>query len=154
MYVVVLNFQNRMGFFTLLKKWLRLKKNVVYPLIYLLVSLTLTLLVVTTTVESAFLARKIVKNWLRSWMSDQWMNNSLIVYIEKDIFVTLIMKLSCNGFKIWKHVEINWKRLYELIFCYFSFFFFSFFIYMHNVYRLLTFFVLCLLKFEINWYIP
>jgi hypothetical protein len=70
----------------LLRKWLRLKKNVVYPLVYLLVTLALILPVVTATVERAFSAMKIVKNRLRSRMSDQWMNDSLIVYIEKDIF--------------------------------------------------------------------
>jgi hypothetical protein len=37
-------------------------------------------------VERAFSAMKIMKNRLRSRMSDQWMNNSLIIYIEKDIF--------------------------------------------------------------------
>ncbi len=28
---------------------------------------------------------KIVDNWLRSQMRDRWMNDSFIVYIEKDI---------------------------------------------------------------------
>ena len=47
----------------LLKKWLRQKKkNVVYPLIYLLLSLTLTLLVATVIMKKAFSAMKIVKN--------------------------------------------------------------------------------------------
>ena len=46
----------------LLRKWLRQKKNVVYPLVYLLVSLTLTLPVATVTVEKSFLVMKIVKN--------------------------------------------------------------------------------------------
>ena len=59
------------------------KKNVVYPLVYLLVTLALTLPVVTATVERAFSAMKIVKNRLLSRMSDQWMNDSLIVYIER-----------------------------------------------------------------------
>ncbi len=36
--------------------------------------------------ERAFSAMKIMKNRLRSRMSDQWMNNSLIIYIEKDNF--------------------------------------------------------------------
>ena len=45
---------------------LRLKKNGVYPLVYLLVSLTLTLPVATATVERSFSAMKIVKNRLRS----------------------------------------------------------------------------------------
>ena len=42
------------------------KKNVVYPLVYLLVSLALTLPVAIATVERAFSAMKIVKNRLRS----------------------------------------------------------------------------------------
>ena len=35
--------------------------------------------------EKAFLAMKIVNNRLRSRMSDQWMDDNLIVYIEKNI---------------------------------------------------------------------
>jgi hypothetical protein len=46
------------------------KKNVVYPLVYLFVSLTLILSVATATVERAFSAMKIVKNRLRSRISD------------------------------------------------------------------------------------
>ena len=38
------------------------KKNVVYPLVYLLVSLTLTLPVVTATVERTFSVVKIVND--------------------------------------------------------------------------------------------
>ena len=34
--------------------------------------------------ERSFLAKKIVNNRLRSRMSDQWMDDNLIVYIEKD----------------------------------------------------------------------
>ena len=58
----------------------------VYPLVYLLVSLALILPVATATVEKEFSAMKIVKNRLRNRINDQWMNDSLIVYIEKDIF--------------------------------------------------------------------
>ncbi len=39
----------------------------------------------TATVEKAFLVMKIVNNRLRSRMSDQWMDDHLIVYIGKDI---------------------------------------------------------------------
>ena len=61
------------------------KKHETYPLVYLLVKLTLTLLVATATVERSFSAMKYIKNELRNWMGDQWMNDGLIVYIEKDI---------------------------------------------------------------------
>ena len=74
------------GICDLAQKMVETKKNVIYPLVYLLVNLALTLSVAIATMERAFSAMKIVKNRLRSRMSDQWMNNSLIVYIEKDNF--------------------------------------------------------------------
>ena len=42
------------------------KKHETYPLVYLLVKLTLTLLVATATVERSFLAMKYIKNELRN----------------------------------------------------------------------------------------
>ena len=46
----------------LAQKMVETKKNVVYPLVYLLVGLTLTLPIVTATTEKAFSAMKIAKN--------------------------------------------------------------------------------------------
>ncbi|XP_073263612.1 uncharacterized protein [Populus alba] len=42
--------------------------------------------VATATVERVFSAMHIVKSRLRNKMGDKWMNDSLVVYIEKDIF--------------------------------------------------------------------
>ena len=61
----------------------------VYVLVYRLLTLALILPVVTATVERTFSAMKIVKNRLRNKMGDQWMNDSLITYIEKDMFGTI-----------------------------------------------------------------
>ena len=47
--------------------------------------MVLTLPVSTTTTERAFSAVKIVKTKLRSKMKDEFLANSLITYIEKDI---------------------------------------------------------------------
>ena len=66
-----------------------MKKNVSYPLVYLLVTLALTLLVATTTVERAFSTLNIIKNRLRNQIGDQWMNDCLVTYIKKDIFKTI-----------------------------------------------------------------
>ena len=68
------------------QKMVEMKKHVVYPLVYLLVTLALILPVATATVERVFSAMKIVKNRLRNRMGDQWMTNNVIVFIEKDIF--------------------------------------------------------------------
>ena len=44
-----------------------------------------TLPVATATVERSFSAMKYIKNKLHNRMGDQWMNDCLIVYIEKDV---------------------------------------------------------------------
>ncbi|GMP95388.1 hypothetical protein CsSME_00044462 [Camellia sinensis var. sinensis] len=61
-------------------------KHVIYPLVYLLVKLALTLPVVTATVERSFSAMKYIKSNLRNRMGDQWMNDCLVTYIERDVF--------------------------------------------------------------------
>ena len=63
-----------------------MKKNVSYPLVYSLVTLTLILLIATTNVERDFSAMNIIKNRLRNRIGDQWMNDYLVTYIKKDIF--------------------------------------------------------------------
>ena len=57
--------------------------------VYLLVKLALTLPVATATVERSFSAMKYIKNELYNQMGDQWMNNCLIVYIEKDVVCSI-----------------------------------------------------------------
>ena len=66
-----------------------MKKNVSYPLVYSLVTLTLILLVATAIVERAFSAMNIIKNRLRNKIEDQWMNDCVVTYIKKDIFKTI-----------------------------------------------------------------
>ena len=52
-----------------------------YMLVYKLLTLTLVLPVATASVERAFSAMKIVKTQLRNKMGDQWLSDSMIVYI-------------------------------------------------------------------------
>ncbi|XP_042457293.1 uncharacterized protein LOC122041607 [Zingiber officinale] len=44
---------------------------------------------VTASVERVFSAMKMIKIDLRNRMRDKWMNDSLVIYIEKDIFSTI-----------------------------------------------------------------
>ena len=67
------------------EKLVSTRRHETYPLVYFLVKLVLTLLVATATVERSFSARKYIKNELRNRMGDRWMNDYLIVYIEKDV---------------------------------------------------------------------
>jgi len=52
----------------------------------MLIKLSLFLPVATATVERVFSAMHIVKSRLQNRMRDKWMNDSLVVYIEKEIF--------------------------------------------------------------------
>ena len=51
--------------------------------------LVLILPVATAMVERSFSAIKYIKNKLRNRMEDQWMNNCLVVYIERDIVCSI-----------------------------------------------------------------
>ncbi|XP_008231297.1 PREDICTED: uncharacterized protein LOC103330486 [Prunus mume] len=48
-----------------------------------------TLPVATASVERSFFAMNIVKGPLRNRMGDQWLSDSLLVYIEKDVFICI-----------------------------------------------------------------
>ena len=58
-----------------------MKKDVSYPLVYSLVTLSLILPVATTIIERVFSAMNIVKNRLCNRMRDQWINDCLERYI-------------------------------------------------------------------------
>ena len=73
----------------LVKKMVEMKKNVSYPLVYSLVTLALILLIATATIKRVFSVMNIIKNRLRNQIGDQWMNDCLITYIEKNIFKTI-----------------------------------------------------------------
>ena len=79
-------FSKLKGISDLAQKMVETKRRIVYPLVYFLVTLALVLPVATATVERAISAMNIVKNRLRNRMRDLWMNDHLLVYIEKDIF--------------------------------------------------------------------
>ena len=68
---------------------MNIRKHETYPLVYLLVKLALTLPVATATVKRSFLAMKYIKNELRNQMGHRWMNDCLVVYIEKDVVCSI-----------------------------------------------------------------
>ena len=69
-YIIVIHFNEKFatlkGIGQLAKKLIEMKNDIVYLLLYLLVTLSLILPVATATVERAFLAMNIVKNHLRN----------------------------------------------------------------------------------------
>ncbi|XP_023742919.2 uncharacterized protein LOC111891063 [Lactuca sativa] len=78
-------FNNLKGIGNLAKMMVETNKHTIYPMVYLLLKLALILPVATSTVERAFSAMKLIKNDLRNKMSDQFMNDCLVSYIEKDV---------------------------------------------------------------------
>ncbi|KAK9690797.1 hypothetical protein RND81_09G154700 [Saponaria officinalis] len=67
-------------------RWLaETEKGEIYYLIDRLVRLVLTLPVSTATAERAFSAMKLIKTALRNRMEDDYLTDSLIVYVEKGI---------------------------------------------------------------------
>ncbi|KAL6501343.1 hypothetical protein OROHE_024990 [Orobanche hederae] len=80
------DFSNLNGIGVLARKMVETKRDKVFPLVYMLIKLALTLPIATATVKRAFSAMHIVKNRLRNRMANQWMNDNLVAYIEKDVF--------------------------------------------------------------------
>ncbi|ESQ30571.1 hypothetical protein EUTSA_v10012261mg [Eutrema salsugineum] len=62
------------------------QKHMIFPLVYRLLKLILILLVATATVKRCFSAMKIVKTDQCNRMGDQFLNDCLICFVEKDVF--------------------------------------------------------------------
>ena len=77
---------------------MEIRKYEIYSLVYLLIKLSLTLLIATTSVQKTFLAMNNIKNKMCNKMGDQWLNDSLTVYLENDIFTTIDNETIINRF--------------------------------------------------------
>ena len=62
------------------------ERDITFLLVYRLIKLALLLPVATATVERAFSAMNIIKTDLRNRMSDEWLNDLILCYIENEIF--------------------------------------------------------------------
>ncbi|XP_065621325.1 uncharacterized protein LOC112010965 [Quercus suber] len=83
-----------------LSQWLvRTRKSKHYKLVYRMVRLVLTLPVSTATRERAFSAMKIVKTNFQTKMEDDFLTNSLMLYIEKDIASTFSLDSIVDDFE-------------------------------------------------------
>ncbi|XP_016172802.1 zinc finger MYM-type protein 1-like [Arachis ipaensis] len=79
-------FSNLNGIGALSQKLVETRKNIVYPLVFLLLKLALVLLVATASVERTFSAMNIIKSRLRNRMGDEFLNDCLVTYIEREAF--------------------------------------------------------------------
>jgi hypothetical protein len=92
-------FASLKGISDLSKKLVETKRNTVYPLVYQLLKLAMILPVATTTVERSFSAMKIVKTRLRNRMSDEWLNDCLVIYVERDVLDSVDDELIIQRFQ-------------------------------------------------------
>ncbi|XP_039137406.1 uncharacterized protein LOC120274936 [Dioscorea cayenensis subsp. rotundata] len=65
------------------------RKHLVFLLVYRLIELALILPVATTSVERSFSAMNIIKTDLRNKIGDEWLNDMMICYIERQVFETI-----------------------------------------------------------------
>ncbi|KAG8647599.1 hypothetical protein MANES_09G090949v8 [Manihot esculenta] len=74
------------------------RKHIVFPLVYTLVKLLLLLQVAIATVEKVFSAMHIIKNRLHNKVGDALLNDCLVTYIERDVFVNIDNEDNTNRF--------------------------------------------------------
>ena len=70
-------------------KLVQKRYHLTFPLVYRLITLALTLPVATASVERVFSAMKIIKSDLRNKIGDDWLNDLMICYVEKEIFAQI-----------------------------------------------------------------
>ncbi|RID52634.1 hypothetical protein BRARA_G00086 [Brassica rapa] len=75
------------------------RKHLSLPLVYRLLKLALILPVATATVERCFSAMKIVKTDRRNRIGDEFLNDCLVCYIEKDVFQTVTNETAMKRFQ-------------------------------------------------------
>ena len=65
------------------------EKHLLFPLVYKLIELSLLVPVSTTNVERAFSCMKTIKSKSHNRIADDWFNNLMICYIERELFNSL-----------------------------------------------------------------
>jgi hypothetical protein len=65
----------------------QIKKSIKHDIVYKLLKLVLVLPVATATVERVFSSMNYVKNKLKNRMRDQYLNDCLVTFIERDFFL-------------------------------------------------------------------
>jgi hypothetical protein len=89
------------------------RKHLSYPLVYRLLKLVLTLPVATATVERCFSTMKLLKSALRNKMGDDYMSNSLICFVEKELLDNIPNEVIVKRFHATNHRGIKRKVMFS-----------------------------------------
>ncbi|XP_022892030.1 zinc finger MYM-type protein 1-like [Olea europaea var. sylvestris] len=82
------------------QKLVETRSSCYFPLVYRLLTLALILPVAIASVERAFSSMNLIKSDLRNKMEDEWLNDNLVVYLEKSIFKKLENEAILQRFQI------------------------------------------------------
>ena len=81
-------------------QWLvRTGKSTIYQLVFRVIVLLLTIPVSTATTKRAFLTMKIIKNRLCNKIENEFLTDSLMLHIEREIVVTFSLDSIINDFR-------------------------------------------------------
>ena len=80
-------------------QWMVRTRKEYYPLIYRVVKLVLTLPISTATTERAFSTMNVIKTDLRNKMEDEFLSNTMMLFIERDIAATISMDSIIDDFE-------------------------------------------------------
>ena len=95
---------------SLASKMVETGKHRVFPLVYKLIELALLLPVSTASVERVFSAMKIIKSKLRNKIADDWFNDLMVCYTEREIFKALDDATIIRRFQDMKRRKMNLPR--------------------------------------------
>jgi hypothetical protein len=88
-------------------KLVETKKHERHKIVYRLLKLVLVLLVATASVERVFSVMNYVKNKLRNKIGDQYLNDCLVTFIEREFFLQVKDKDIINRFQSMKNRKIK-----------------------------------------------
>ncbi|GAA0162345.1 hypothetical protein LIER_39398 [Lithospermum erythrorhizon] len=103
------NFSNLKGLSELCRTLIRTKKHKTFKFVYKLVKLALTLPVSTTSVERAFSGMNYMMDYLRTKMSNAWLNDCLVTFVEKEVFCTVDDRDIINRFQVMRERRMQIK---------------------------------------------
>ncbi|XP_050277664.1 uncharacterized protein LOC126719119 [Quercus robur] len=101
------DFKKLSSIFELCQWLVKTRKSLFYPYIYRLITLVLTLPISTATTERAFSAMNIIKNRLRNKMEDDFLMDSKILYIEKEIVAKFGAESIIDDFRDLKECRVS-----------------------------------------------
>ncbi|XP_073279492.1 uncharacterized protein [Primulina huaijiensis] len=93
----------------LCRKLVETKKSRIYFIIDRLIRLVLTLPVSTATTERAFSGMKLLKTPLRNKMEQEYLNNAMVLYIERDIAHDIDIDYIIDRFDLLKNRRLRLK---------------------------------------------